>query len=259
MQHGNRVVSMSGGRNFRDLGGYETADGKRVKWGRIYRSGALSALTGSDYRHFDALGIKVVVDLRSTRERQVEPFRNSGLRPVLIRSWEYETDGREIARRLIDLGGDVPGIREAIFDIYRDLIWRFAERYREIFTHLVAEDTPLIFNCAAGKDRTGIAAALILTALGVRQSAVLEDYSLTERLLDFTALMADGNSHATGFSMLHKLPDPARSLLQRSDPAYLEAAFQAIDDRAGSMERFFSNYLGLDESGIAKLRNHLLE
>lgn len=255
-----RVLRLEGSRNLRDLGGYSAADGRRVRWRKLFRSGSLGFLTDSDYQHLDGLGIRLVCDLRSIQERALEPFRNAGARPPTLHTWDYDSRETEsFFQRFGEVGSDVTGIREVICDIYRSLPWQFAPHCRFIVTQLAAGSTPMIFNCSAGKDRTGIVAALVLTALGVPRSVVLEDYRLTETLLDLSALMAHGKSATSTHQFMSRLGEPARSLLFRSDPMYLEASFEAIERYEGSMSAFLERHLGLDRATTNSLQSHLLE
>ena len=124
-----RLLPLEGGRNFRDLDGYLTADGHQVWWGKIFRAGAMADLTAADQNYLAELGLRQVCDLRITIERE-----------------------QEVA-------------------------------YRDMFRMLVEGDVPLAFNCTAGKDRAGVAAALILSALGVPRETVFADYELSNRYL----------------------------------------------------------------------------
>src|SRR5277367_5117220 len=91
-----RMIPLQGGRNFRDLGGYTTVDGRRIRWGRVFRSGAISYLTDRDHEYLKPLGIRTVCDLRSPRERQREPIRWGSDQPDIL-EWDY--DGRSVSLR----------------------------------------------------------------------------------------------------------------------------------------------------------------
>jgi protein-tyrosine phosphatase len=169
-----RLVPFSGVLNFRDLGGYETDDGRHTRWGRLFRSDAMHDLTEEDLEVFRGLGIACVVDLRSVSEVErtgrglltYEPLHyvNS---PVLT---SLETDE---SRADIDEGYMARRYLEYL-DMGAPAFVRVIEEMANV------ENYPLVFNCFLGKDRTGVVAALVLSCLGVERASIVEDYALTE-------------------------------------------------------------------------------
>ncbi|KTT95243.1 protein tyrosine phosphatase, partial [Sphingomonas yabuuchiae] len=174
-----RVLPLQGGRNFRDLGGYRTADGRTVKWGLLYRSGQMHDLTPADYVTLQKLGIRTVCDFRDTAERTREPtLWPAGQRPKVL-SDDYALD-----MSAMRLPGDPSTwtheqVVTAMTATYPKLLDQFNGQYRRMFAELLAGDVPLAFHCTAGKDRTGVAAALLLTALGVPRATIIDDYLLS--------------------------------------------------------------------------------
>lgn len=249
-----RVLPLEGGRNFRDLGGYRAADGRTVIWGRLFRSGSMAALTPKDVDYLGRLGIRTVCDLRTSQEREKEPNRwaqNAGLD-----YWtrDYEMSGGDLTR-LFSGGANAVQAREAMTALYRELPYEQADAFRAMFGKLLAGETPLAFNCSAGKDRTGVAAALILTALGVPRDAVMADYELTNIYLP-AALARD----RTGASpLLASVPREVLGAVLAADPAYLNAAFDEMAKRNGSAEGYLRTVAGLSDENIARLRDMLLE
>jgi protein-tyrosine phosphatase len=152
-------------------------------------------------------------------------------------------------------------IRTAMLGFYEELPYDHAESYQFLFEELLAGNVPLVFNCAAGKDRTGVAAALVLGALGVPRDHILEDYSLTERLVDFEALVMQGDAsdQTTGFNAIRALPREIRAPVLRSDPDYLASALDAIDRREGSLDDFLARQFGVGLGEREALRELLLE
>ena len=144
--------------------------------------------------------------------------------------------------------------RAVLIAVYRDFPRTHADAYAAIFRHLAAGDVPLALHCSAGKDRTGVAAALILSALGVPRATVIEDYALTDQLLDPDRMRA---SAATA-EMATMPPDVLAAVL-RSDPAYIEAAFDEIETRHGGVEGYLRSALGLSDADIAAMRARLLD
>jgi len=183
-----RTVPLEGQRNFRDLGGYRTADGRhQVRWGMLYRSGSLARLTDKDYAVLAPLGITSVIDFRSTTERASEPTDWRAGEPEILTK-AYTSKG-EAALMGVMQGPNATQakVREAMIGFYHQMPEQYADQYSEVFHRLAAHKSPMLFHCTAGKDRTGLASALVLTVLGVPRDKVIEDYVLTEKAGDFRA------------------------------------------------------------------------
>ncbi|MDX2221267.1 MAG: tyrosine-protein phosphatase [Rhodospirillaceae bacterium] len=263
-----RVVPLQGAKNFRDLGGYRTADGKRVKWGKIYRADQLSRLTDADYAVIDDLGISVVCDLRLPDERRRDATAWRAGDPDMI--WFDPTDGvTDPMQAFADVERTADGMRAALIASYGEMAERQAPHYQAMFERLAAGERGLLFHCTAGKDRTGLGAALLLTALGVPYDTVRQDYQLTEVLVDpakqaamyaqAAAQGGGGQGSAAAANMLAGIPAEGLAVLLRADPAYLDAAFAAIKADYGSIEGYLDRRLGIDAAEIAQMKSHLLE
>ncbi len=245
-----RVLPLQGGRNFRDLGGYRTADGRMVKWGLLYRSGQMHDLTPADYTYLQKLGIRTVCDFRDTRERTNEPtLWPAGHRPKVL-SDDYALD-----MSAMKLPGDPATwtheqVVTAMTATYPRLLDQFNGQYRRMFAELLAGDVPLAFHCTAGKDRTGVAAALLLTALGVPRATIIEDYLLSNQH------MAPPPAHPTGFWA--KLSPEAARTFAGVDRRYIDAVFAVTDHHPGGTMGYLKDELGLDAAKIAKLRGMYL-
>ena len=254
-----RVLPLQGGRNFRDLGGYRTSDGRHVRWGKVYRSGTMSELTDADYEYLSHLGIRVICDFRTTSERQAQP--NLWQRAAGIDYWarDYAASvGRLDA--LVSMPSPTPAdATAAIAAGYRELPFEQAEAFRVMFGRLVAGETPLAFNCTAGKDRTGVAAALILTALGVPRETVIADYALSDRIVAASTTQAGNAKLRESYPFLAKLPPDVLAPLFRADPAYIEAMFAAVEQRHGSVAGYLRDVLGVSDHDIEVLHAQLLE
>ena len=249
-----RLLPLEGGRNFRDLGGYRTADGRHVKWGLLYRSGSMGTLTEGDKAYLDRLGIRAICDFRTTPERQDDPnlWAKTAAIPVLSR--DYDMSGGDL-RQIFASGATPEKARAAMIATYRSLPYEQADAYRDMFAQLLKGDVPLAFNCSAGKDRTGVAAALILTALGVPRETVFADYGLTNRYLP-EALKRSG---AAKDPALSRIPAELLQPVLAADPAYLQTAFDAIAARNGSVEAYLKDVLGIGPAETASLRRQLLD
>jgi protein-tyrosine phosphatase len=259
-----RLLPLQGGRNFRDLGGYRTSDGRRVKWGQVFRSGTMAQLTDADYQLLSTLGIRVVCDFRATDEREREPtiWRTSGTQAdYRTRDYALESSLSGVMRQ----GAPTPeAIKAAMTAFYGELAYTHADSFRTMFKALAAGEVPLAFNCSAGKDRTGLAAALLLTMLHVPRESVVEDYALSERIVDYEAEFI-GKGKQTGMakpgaaSSLAHLPPEVRAPLLRSDPDYIRAALKSIEQREGSIGAYFQRVLNITNDEQARIRELLLE
>lgn len=250
-----RLLPLQGGRNFRDLGGYRTADGHTVKWGVLFRSGAMSGLTPADYAYLEKRGIRVVCDLRDNAERAAEPVNWPKPRAPKVLSDDYHLD---MAMSLPK--GDLAHwtgeqARASLAASYPSMLRQFNGQFRRMFAELLAHHAPLAFNCTAGKDRTGIAAALILTSLGVPRETVVQDYLLTNRYLD-SGKVLQGNA---AYASLAKLPPDVLKAMMAADPSYIGAVFNAIDAHPGGVEGYFKDELGLSQRDIMRLRSLYLQ
>lgn len=254
-----RLLPLQGGRNFRDLGGYFSADGRQVRWGRLFRSGSMVDLTLQDFSYLSSLGVTVICDFRSISERSQEPTRWPGPSAPRIFSRDYEMD-RTVQRSLIDGRPDVATMRTRMIAFYEALPYDHIDSYRTMFAKLLAGQVPLAFNCSAGKDRTGVGAALLLTTLGVRWNDVLSDYTLTNDLIDYEAIFkrAPAGNASSGFSALYDMSPEVRAQLYRAEPEYLQAAFDAIKRREGSLATFIRLRLGVSDADIGRLQARLL-
>jgi protein tyrosine/serine phosphatase len=165
--------------NFRDLGGYPTADGREVRRGVLYRSDSLHRLSDDDLASFTALGIRTVIDLR-TSDELAEHGRVADDDARTFRHVPFDEVAHDGYLR--------PHAQEylAFADLRRD-------RIAHALQHLAEGDGPFVFHCMAGKDRTGVLAAILLAALGVNDDTIGADYALTERSIDPAFTWAKAN------------------------------------------------------------------
>lgn len=255
-----RLLPLQGGRNFRDLGGYATTDGQRLRWGTLYRSGTMAFLTTEDYAYLASLGIKVVCDFRATSERKKEPtmWQGGAMPAAFARDYELN-DG--FIRRALQTNASAQTVAEAMKQGYREMSYELAEHFRTVFTELAAGRVPLAFHCSAGKDRTGIATGLILSALNVPRETILKDYALSDDFVDYEAAFSGPKATEIDgpYAFIARLPREVRAPLLASDPSYLEAALAEIETRDGSVRAYLENRLGVDDSMLSAIRKNLLE
>ncbi|HEX6572954.1 MAG TPA: tyrosine-protein phosphatase [Steroidobacteraceae bacterium] len=259
-----RVLGLTGSCNLRDFGGYDTGDGRQVRRGRLLRSGALAQLSPDAVRALQALPLRAVCDLRRTDERRLHPNPRFGP-DVRCFEWDSAVGTSPIRERRFMESASVEAAREAMLAMYRRIPFLLQERLAGVFAALshAAADGAVIVHCSAGKDRTGVAAALVLEALGVPRESVVADYVLTNAAVDLQSqLLGDG---ATGVGLsatadpIRALPAFAREAVLDAHPGYIVAALEAIESRHGTVERYLVDELGLAPTGLVELRAHLLE
>jgi protein-tyrosine phosphatase len=243
-----RLLPLDGGQNFRDLGGYRTRDGRTVKWGLLFRSGSMDGLTPKDFAYLNRLGIRTVCDLRSTAERKAKPVPWPAGRAPKVLTEDYDMDAA-MAITTPASGWTAATARQSVAAHYPDLLVQYNSQYRRMFAELLAGHAPLAFNCSAGKDRTGIASALVLTALGVPREIVIQDYLLSDRYFDPRKIGADRNSGPWA-----KMEPGVMEAFMASDSSYIKAALAVIDAHVGGARGYLNDELGLSDADIAKLR-----
>lgn len=242
-----RWIEMQGTPNFRDFGGYHTEDGQQVKWGYLFRSGQLSRLTGQDVALLASLELDLICDFRRVEEQQGEPTVLPDARPPKILSLPI-TPGSNTS--FFEQGGEGVGSgqtsgRQAMFDfmleINRDFALAQTQSYSRMFEEVLAlSDARFLVHCAAGKDRTGFAAALILLALGVSREVVLRDYLMTAQYFSPDLELARIREK-------YQLDLPAEAILPMLEvhADYLGAALAEIDSRYSCIENYLDSELGV--------------
>lgn len=249
-----RDVPLEGGTNFRDLGGYRAADGRRVRWGTLFRSGHTAGLSERDQAHVALLDIRVCCDFRRTEELQIEPTRLApGTRVVSITidPGSGTSFFQEVSR------GNVAPADMARFmeSINREFVNHHTAQYRRMFEELLAlDDGGFLINCAAGKDRTGFGAAMILAALGVAECDILEDYLLSARYFPIEREMERVRRKYAGGGE-RKLDDELILPMMQTRAEYLRAGFDEIARTHGSSERFLEDALGIGAAELRVLRD----
>jgi protein-tyrosine phosphatase len=247
-----RMVKLQGAINFRDIGGYATKDGKHIKWGKIYRSAALDKLTETDIQKVQQLAIARVADFRGPYEVKAAPDRLpvGAIRISLPAGSEQVGDSNYMKHVVQQMRND------SFLISFYSITTPFKERYRPLFLQLLTlnKDSALLFHCTAGKDRTGIAAALVLYALGVDEKTIMQDYLATnyyraaenERMIKMM-VKAYGMDETT-----------ARNMMAAREE-YLQATFTAIKTQFNSIDNFLSQEIGLSSNDIKKLKELYLE
>ena len=229
----NRILQTENLHNVRELGGYPAAGGKTVKWGLLFRAGELSDVAGNDKRLLEAQNITTIVDFRSDNERRAAP--DAALNTVR-RRLELSID----AGNLMDMASTEIGAEAEMKKLYRALPEEAVPRYRVLFSLLADPgNTPLLFHCTAGKDRTGLAAALILYALGTDMPVIFDDYLESARRL--------GKRFAPVIAR-----EPYMAPYMTVQRSYLETAFARIEE-CGGLDRYIQDELGADVQLLRRL------
>ncbi len=169
-----RILKMQGAVNVRDLGGYTTTEGRMVKWGKLYRSADISKLTDADLDTLQQRRINYIVDFRGTNESKAAPDKMNANTDYTLCPAGSDQNLNDWMTKLTSMqtGGD------SMMMVYYSNTTFLADRYKPFFDKLLSlpNNEALLFHCTAGKDRTGIGAALLLYALGVPYQTIKEDY-----------------------------------------------------------------------------------
>ncbi|WP_225728104.1 MULTISPECIES: tyrosine-protein phosphatase [unclassified Nocardia] len=239
----NRHIEFERLHNFRDLGGYRAGDGRTVRWGQLYRSDSLGKLRGDDWERFRKLGVRTVIDLRYPWEIGA---RGRVPQPELFTYANLSIEHRPYDQAEID-----PEV-----DPWRYLADRFAEvaadgvvEIRKVFELIADGDGPTVFHCAAGKDRTGLIAALVLTALDVSEDQIIADFALTD-------------AAAPHFVANWKANNPGRTLrwpgYGRAPETVMRLVLEDLTATYGSAAAYLTSTVGITPTTIERLRNRLL-
>ena len=260
-----RIIEFQGGTNFRELGGYPAADGRRVKYGHFYRGGNLYDLQSAEDRaRLDSLGLKLILDFRSTGECRVSPdYIPSGAKYCRISAMRYD-NGDEVdfsPEGMKRVEREFAFLNElSIIDSLKSYYARMPfnnPAFQAVFDALEKDDVPMLFHCTSGKDRTGVGAMLILLALGCSRETALSDYLETNRCRaeQLAALRKNFEAMDGEEEERFELMVIQYGVL----PKFAGAALDAILDRYDSWEQYFDREFGLDQARLAALRDKYLE
>lgn len=254
-----RVLTMDHGYNFRDLGGYATKDGQTVKWQRVIRTASLAFLSDRDQQSLVDYGIKIDVDFRSNAEVSKSPDRI----PDAISYHHlpvFPEDKTEASKSEAEMKAELKERRENGFqhmlDVYQDMIVtpQSHAAYQAFFNTLLSNteaDSGLLFHCTAGKDRTGMGAVFFLSALGVPQNIIKQDYLLTNETL--SPLIQERLKKAQSEGISGTTLDSIKALMSVSS-AYFDTAMKSVAANYGTMADFLTNALELSKQDVADLK-----
>jgi len=263
-----KLLPLEGGSNFRDMGGYEGADGKRVVRGKLFRSGAPTSLTPEDMAYLDQFEFAAIIDLRSSEELDLYPNHWAAQSP--------EIDYLNVDYSIFGLAGDastatpasLQDIASSMDTVYRNFPTMLKPQLTMLFDTLLAEDAPVLVNCSAGQDRTGVASAVILTLLGVERETIVEDYLLSTQYrrpavergaVDLAEAASTNAFAAMMLQYSSREEEHAAPLLMPDGTPFLNYALDEIESAWGSVEAYAEQELGVDTADVAALRARYLE
>lgn len=255
-----RVLTLQGGHNFREVGGYPTNTGLRLRNGLLWRSAGLNRLSSDDRQVIRALGIRAIADLRTQHERELMPTSKELTEGIHMLQWQTDVDnmGRPASDHPGDL--DLDALRGEIARLYTFIAEAHAVPFGEVYRSIADGELPILVHCTAGKDRTGLAIAVLLELLEVQREWVLWDYEQTNVHLDRTKVeLETAMGVGRTAKWLAAMSVEARELLLAADAAYLNAALESLQTRYGSIKDFALTRLGFSPQLLEELRRTLLE
>jgi protein-tyrosine phosphatase len=255
---GPRHIRLDGPANFRDLGGYPTVDGRRLRSGRVFRSDSLSHMSDDDVRHVaEELGVVTVVDLRARHE--VETFGHGplGTRGVIVHHLPIVDETRREQAAADATDDEAPERIDpttmGLDRIYALMLGRFGDRFVAVLRILAdPANQPVVFHCAAGKDRTGLTAALLLGALGVDDDVIAADYAISAEHMDELLLR-----HRARAEVSKEMAEVSESLFA-AEASVMRAVLAEVRATHGSAADYLLAH-GLEPAAIDALRASLLE
>ena len=248
-------IPLEGSNNFRDIGGIPTHDGRYVRWGQIYRSDRLSALTDDDLRYLESLGLRTVYDFRSEKEVAEDPdlipagTEIEYINEPIIFDVEDTTNLRE---RIVSGEIEPTETSEILVTGNRLFATDMAPRFQPFIDCLLEGKGPIVYHCTSGKDRTGFATMLLLSALNVGRDTIVEDYLLSNY---YRYEMNQKRLRRLRYARVikRKLDPETIAPLMIVDERYINAAYDAIEEKYGSVDVFLAEEYGLDAEKRAEL------
>ncbi|KEK23284.1 tyrosine-protein phosphatase [Bacillus gaemokensis] len=253
-----RKLPLQGAFNFRDLGGYETTDGRRVKWGKLYRSEELAGLTEWDVDYLQQTGLKLICDYRTDFEVKHKPNPSiDGARQVCLPVMQDLAKDLNI-NEFFQVGDlsmlGKPG--EYLVNMNRDFVTGNEAFVRFLQLAQDPENLPLVNHCTAGKDRTGFGSALLLLLLGVSEETIMEDYLLSN---GFREKLNQKMMAFLGAKLQNEESKEILGAMFEARAEYLQAAIDEIIHKYGSIEMYAEKGLGFTKEQLENMKTMLLE
>jgi len=251
-------VAVEGSVNFRELGGYAAADGRKVRRNSLFRCGTLTHLTDVGQHQFADLDIGLVCDLRRDDERAEQPTQLTRSAPEQLLLPIDPGSAMQLREKLNNDGLDVEQRRYFMTSLTGELTRDHADEYRQMFDRLLAvDDGGFLVHCSAGKDRTGVASALLLHALGVEREVIKADYMLTNITIDYEGYVVP--KMVGRYERLGAPDKEAIMALAGVHEAYLDAAYDGMHHDHEDVEAYLTSALGLSSKMREQLRERFLE
>lgn len=243
-----RRLPLAGAVNCRDLGGYLTADGRRIRNGLLFRSDQFAELTDDDLPLVVALGLRTMCDLRADSERLHKPNRVFHGHAPTQHVLGFMPHGGDALIADVRGGMISPGeIESRVREMYRRFVSEQAPSYRQLLQLLSPENLPLLYHCTSGRDRTGFGTLVVLSALGVPRETIIADYVASNQFRrDLRFQIGD-------------IDPQLMQTLTQSHPDYIAASFEEIDRRWGGIDPYLRDALALSDARRAQLQELLLE
>lgn len=257
-----QLLPLEGGSNFRDLGGYKTTDNKTVRKGLLFRSGVMTGLTEADQQYLAKIGFDTVVDLRSQEELELYPNHWAQKSGINYLTQSYSMKAFTAAME------NASGAPTDMGALYKTMPYTLKPQLKMYFDQAINGEAPLVVNCSAGQDRTGIASALMLSALGVPRQHVVQDYVLSthyrrpaiERGNVDLAAAAQTNDFAKMMLRYSAAEsDRAAPLITGEGIPYINYTFARIEADYGSVLAYLEQELDVSAADIARLRQQYLQ
>ncbi|GHT12169.1 tyrosine phosphatase [Bacteroidia bacterium] len=247
-----RYIPMQGLRNFRDLGGYYNSKNEQTQWGKLYRSGSLAEATLLDMKMLDNLGIKTIIDFRTNNEKFMQPYKY--LAPQIINIPLRLSRPNIFFDKILSGEMKKGDVLIALQDVMASLLYDNPDYFIDMFDILLDKNNyPIVMNCSMGKERTGIASALILTALGIDWDQIVYDYLLSNDLIDY-------NSMLYNMEMYEDEPDIQETMttMLRAHREDITWSFEKIAKEYGSIDKYLEQELELTPQKREKLKEIML-
>lgn len=245
----NRYIEMDNVLNFRDLGGYFTTDEKQLKWGRVYRSGHLSNANLYDQDKLKRLGIKTIIDFRTEEDRKAHPyFINISKINLPIIPGDISNFKNDLLKEGLTRSETIVHMQ----NVYKEIVEDNADKYADMFDILLdSNNYPVLMTSFLGKDRVGIASALLLYALGVPEYVIEEDYMASNNYIDPKKTLTYSGT------LSESLQESVTALFSANN-AYINSAFDYIKEKYGSIDNYLEKKVRVSRGKMIILRKLIL-